>query len=109
MRNRMSLEQLKNLIKWGLTAIIWPLGPRQPSLEELLEFARTVVPAMVLSDIGERGWYVYQKGTPNPPDAMNLDPKQAVYKLLEKILGDSPNKRVIEELGGTAEPSKEKK
>ena len=108
----MTLEQCKNLEKWGLPQ---PEGDPEnlqryydnfndgcpdntwfgkvpddvwfcPDLEQLLEFAKTVVPAIALSDIGERGWYVYQKGTPIPKDAIDPDPKVAVYKLLEKKL-----------------------
>ncbi len=87
----MTLEQCDKLIGWGLTDIIGPLGPYQPTLEQLLEFVnQEIIKRGFRIDIGHagpNGWvFSAKEGVVYHGQAWNVDPKEAIYKLLGQLM-----------------------
>ena len=100
----MTLSQCKKLKEWGLEQIETEYSSGYPDLEQLLEFAND----RIHNRFGGENTYVeihlpydfYPQclakavvggrwGAPEYPVATDPDPKVAVYKLLEKILGEA--------------------
>ena len=110
----MTLEQCKKLKDWGLSQIVksgtsywnkhigrpqwlaagiadWEIDNEHsfaiPDLEQLLNFAKTKMVSVLRlqqSYANKGEWFVCDDGS--PINAIDPDPKQAVYKLLEKIM-----------------------